>query len=57
MSIDITDIIKREIEKEQTFLSQLNQIDELDDLSKQEIRFRFYDTYRHLQRQLELELS
>jgi hypothetical protein len=57
MSIDITDIIKSEIEKEQTFLSQLNQIDELDDLSKQEIRFRSYDAYRHLQRQLELELS
>lgn len=57
MSIDITDIIKSEIEKEQAFLSQLNQIDELDDLSKQEIRFRSYDVYRHLQRQLELELS
>ena len=57
MSIDITDIIKSEIEKEQTFLSQLNQIDELDDLSKQEIRCRSYETYRHLQRQLELELS
>ena len=57
MSIDITDIIKSEIEKEQTFLSQLDQIDELDDLSKQEIRFRSYDAYRHLQRQLELELS
>ena len=57
MSIDIRDIIKSEIEKEQTFLSQLDQIDELDDLSKQEIRFRSYDAYRHLQRQLELELS
>lgn len=56
MSIDIEQVVKREIEKEKKALKELKERNDLDALSKQEVRIRSYDTYRHLQRQLELDL-
>lgn len=53
MSIDLQSILKREIDREQSIIDEIDNLD-LDEQSKQNIRERTYDTYRSVQRDVEL---
>ena len=54
MSVNIKDILQVEIKREQQIIEGLNNL-QLDDLSKQEIRERTYNTYKAVQREIELD--
>lgn len=53
MDIDIHNILKREIDREIKIINEIDNFD-LDEQSKQNIRERTYDTYRSVQRDVEL---
>ena len=54
MSVNIKDILQVEIKREQQIIEGLNNL-QLDDLSKQEIRERTYNTYKAVQHEIELD--
>ena len=54
MSLDIKDILDLEVKREEQIISGLNYL-QLDDLSKQEIRERTYNTYKAVQHEIELD--
>ena len=54
MSVNIKDILNLEVKREQQIISGLNELN-LDDLSKQEIRERTYNTYKAVQHEIELD--
>jgi len=54
MSVNIKDILQVEIKREQQIIEGLNDL-QLDDLSKQEIRERTYNTYKAVQQEIELD--
>ena len=54
MSVNIKDILNLEFKREQQIISGLNDL-QLDDLSKQEIRERTYNTYKAVQQEIELD--
>jgi hypothetical protein len=54
MSVNIKDILDLEVKREQQIISGLNDL-QLDDLSKQEIRERTYNTYKAVQHEIELD--
>jgi hypothetical protein len=54
MSVNIKDILQVEIKREQQIIEGLNNL-QLDDLSKQEIRERTYNTYKAVQQEIELD--
>ncbi|MDC3342664.1 hypothetical protein OAW22_00335 [Pseudomonadales bacterium] len=54
MSVNIKDILNLEVKREQQIISGLNDL-QLDDLSKQEIRERTYNTYKAVQHEIELD--
>ena len=54
MSLDIKDILDLEAKREEQIISGLNDL-QLDDLSKQEIRERTYNTYKAVQHEIELD--
>jgi hypothetical protein len=54
MSVNIKDILDLEVKREQQILSRLNEL-QVDDLSKQEIRERSYNTYKAVQQEIELD--
>ena len=53
MSIDLQSILKREIDREQRIIDEIENL-ELDDQSKQNSRERTYDQWRSIQRQVDL---
>ena len=53
MSVNIKDILNLEVKREQQIISGLNDL-QLDDLSKQEIRERTYNTYKAVQQKIQL---
>ena len=54
MSVNIRDILDLEVKREQQIINELNDL-QLDDLSKQEIRERTYNTYKTVQHEIELD--
>jgi len=54
MSVNIKDILNLEVKREQQIIEGLNNL-QLDDLSKQEIRERTYNTYKAVQQEIELD--
>ncbi len=54
MSVNIKDILNLEVKREQQIISGLNEL-QVDDLSKQEIRERTYNTYKAVQQEIELD--
>ena len=54
MSVNIKDILDLEVKREEQIISGLNDL-QLDDLSKQEIRERTYNTYKAVQHEIELD--
>ena len=53
MSVNIKEILETEIAREKEILKGLDQLD-LDDISKEQIRQRTYNTYKSVQNELEL---
>ena len=54
MSVNIKDILNLEVKREQQIIEGLNNL-QLDDLSKQEIRERTYNTYKAVQQEIQLD--
>ena len=54
MNVNIRDILDLEVKREQQIINELNDL-QLDDLSKQEIRERTYNTYKAVQHEIELD--
>lgn len=53
MSLDIKDVLDLEIKREQEIINRLKDL-QLDEQSKQEVRWRTYQSYKSIQQGIEL---
>jgi hypothetical protein len=54
MTIDINDVLKKEINDEYRLMKTIDELD-VDEVSKLNIRERTYDQYQHIKQLIELE--